>query len=256
MIKSLGEAFNKVCIEVGDITILLGRTLFSTLRFKFNIGAVGIQMVSVGIDSIGVAVVTAAFVGMVFAVQIAYEFVKFGAGNVVGGVLGIAVSRELAPTLTAVVVAARVGAAIAAELGTMNVTEQVDALYAMGSDPIKHLVVPRFLACTFMLPILTIFADLVGFLGGYLVAVYVVGINANGFLDSASALLSMNDIFGGIIKAVFFGMIVAIVGCFYGLKTKGGAKGVGESTTGAVVTSLLSIIVVNYFLSLLLFKKG
>ena len=255
MFTGVGEWMNRKFEEVGDITVLFARTFYYTLRFKFSFSDVFAQMVAVGVDSIGVASVTAAFVGMVFAVQIANEFVKFGAGSVVGGVMSIAVARELAPALTAVVLAARVGAAIAAELGTMTVTEQVDALYAMGSSPIKHLVVPRFIACTFMLPILTIFADLIGFVGGYLVAVFLVGINPTGYVDSANSLLSLSDITGGIIKAVFFGMIIAIVGCYMGLRTKGGAKGVGESTTGSVVTSLLSIFVVNYFLSLILFKR-
>ncbi len=212
-------------------------------------------MVRIGVDSLPVAVVTAAFVGMVFAVQIASEFVKFGAGNVVGGVMGIAVARELAPALTAVVIAGRVGSSFAAEIGTMSVTEQIDAIYAMGSDPIKHLVVPRFIASTFMLPILTIFADIVGFFGGYLVAVYVVGINSFGYMDSASSFLGMGDITGGIIKAIFFGMIISIIGCYMGLKTKGGAKGVGEATTNSVVYSLMAIFVANYFLSLVLFKR-
>jgi len=255
LISSLGKLTHKVFEEIGNITVLFGKTIYSTLRFRFHLGAIATQMVHVGVDSIGVAVVTAAFVGMVFAVQIAYEFVKFGAGDVVGGIMAIAVARELAPTLTAMVFAARVGAAIAAEIGTMNVTEQIDALYAMGSDPIKHLVVPRFLACTFMLPILTIFADLVGFVGGFLVAVYIVGINPYGYLSSASSFLVMNDITGGIVKAIFFGMIISVVACYMGLKTKGGAKGVGTSTTSSVVTSLLSIIVANYFLSLILFRQ-
>jgi phospholipid/cholesterol/gamma-HCH transport system permease protein len=253
------KGFSKQIVEmlegVGEITVLFGQTLYYTLRGKFNLSSVFTQMAHVGVDSLGVASVTAAFVGMVFAIQIASEFVKFGAGNVVGGVMGIAVARELAPALTAVVLAARVGAAIAAEIGTMNVTEQVDALYAMGSSPIKHLVVPRFLACTFMLPILTIFADLIGFIGGYAVAVYVVGINPVGYMDSANSFLSLSDITGGVIKAFFFGMIISIVGCFMGLRAKGGARGVGEATTNSVVMSLLSIFVINYFLSVILFKR-
>lgn len=255
MLAQLGRRINEGLEGIGDITVLFGQTLFYTLSGRFSMNSVFAQMAHVGVDSLGVAVVTAAFVGMVFAVQIASEFVKFGAGDVVGGVLGIAVGRELAPALTAVVLAARVGAAIAAEIGTMSVTEQVDALYAMAASPIKHLVVPRFLACTLMLPILTIFADLIGFFGGYLVAVYVVGINSVGFLDSASSLLSLDDITGGIIKAFFFGMIISTVGCYMGLRTKGGAKGVGESTTNSVVLSLLAIFIVNYFLSLMLFKR-
>ena len=255
MFKTFVGWLNRVFEEVGEITILIGRTIYFTLRGTFHLTDMFTQMVRMGVDSLGVAVVTSAFIGMVFAVQIASEFVRFGAGNIVGAVVSIAVARELAPALTALVIAARVGAAIAAEIGTMNVTEQIDALYAMGSDPVKKLVVPRFLAGTFMLPILTIFADFVGFLGGYIVAVYVVGINPRGFLDSASSYLSMGDVTGGIIKAVFFGMIISIVGCFMGLKASGGAKGVGESTTRSVVTSLLAIIVVNYFLSIILFKR-
>jgi len=251
--KLLSEWIKRMMEDIGDVTVLFGQTIYSILRGRFKFSNVFTQMVHIGVDSIGIAVVSAAFVGMVFAVQIAYEFVKFGAGNVVGGVMGIAVARELAPTLTAIVVAARVGAAIAAELGTMNVTEQIEALYAMGSDPIKHLVVPRFLACTFMLPVLTIFADFVGFLGGYAIAVYIVGINPVGYMDSASSFLSMTDITGGLVKAFFFGMIIAIVACFRGLQASGGARGVGMSTTSSVVTSLLSIIVVNYFLSIILF---
>lgn len=241
--------------EIGEITILSAQTLFYTFKGNFNYRDLIAQMVRVGVDSLPVAIVTAAFVGMVFAVQIASEFMKFGAGNVVGGVMGIAVARELAPALTAVVIAGRVGSSFAAEIGTMAVTEQIDAIYAMGSDPIKHLVVPRFIASTFMLPVLTIFADLIGFFGGYLVAIFVVGISSFGYMDSASSLLSMNDIVGGIIKAVFFGMIISIIGCFKGIKTKGGAKGVGESTTDSVVYSLMAIFVMNYFLSLVLFKR-
>ena len=255
MYNDIEKRFIEFLEEIGDITILSAQTLFYSLKGNFNAKELLAQRVRVGVDSLPVAVVTAAFVGMVFAVQIASEFVKFGAGNLVGGVMGIAVARELAPALTAVVIAGRVGSAFAAEIGTMAVTEQIDAIYAMGSDPIKHLVVPRFIASTFMLPILTIFADLIGFFGGYLVAVYVIGINSYGYMDSASSFLKMNDITGGIIKAVFFGMIISIIGCFKGMKTTGGAKGVGEATTNSVVYSLMAIFVTNYFLSLILFKR-
>lgn len=255
MFDDLGKRIIEALEETGEITILSAQTLLYSLKGNFNLKDLVAQMVRVGVDSLPVAVVTAAFVGMVFAVQIASEFVKFGAGNVVGGVMGIAVARELAPALTAVVIAGRVGSAFAAEIGTMAVTEQVDAIYAMGSDPIKILVVPRVIASTIMLPILTIFADLVGFFGGYLVAVYVVGINSFGYMDSASSFLTMSDITGGIIKAVFFGMIISIVGCYKGLKTTGGARGVGEATTNSVVYSLMGLFVANYFLSLVLFKR-
>ena len=255
MVDDLGKWILGVLEETGEITILAMQTVLYTLRGTFSLRDLLAQMVRVGVDSLPVAIVTAAFVGMVFAVQIASEFVKFGAGNVVGGVMGIAVARELAPALTAVVIAGRVGSAFAAEIGTMAVTEQIDAIYAMGSDPIKHLVVPRFIASTIMLPILTIFADLIGFFGGYLVSVYVIGINSFGYMDSASSFLKMSDITGGVVKAVFFGMIISLIGCFKGIKTTGGAKGVGEATTNSVVYSLMAIFVMNYFLSLILFKR-
>ena len=167
MFDNIGKWIINALEETGNITILSLQTLLYSFRGIFNYRDLLAQMARVGVDSLPVAVVTAAFVGMVFAVQIASEFVKFGAGNVVGGVMGIAVARELAPALTAVVIAGRVGSAFAAEIGTMSVTEQIDAIYAMGSDPIKQLVVPRFIASTVMLPILTIFADIVGFFGGY-----------------------------------------------------------------------------------------
>lgn len=236
--------------------MLLGRdTLTSILRGRYHIREVFQQMVRIGVESVPAALVAAAFIGMVFAIQIASEFVRFGAGKVVGGVMAIAVARELGPVLTAVVISGRVGAAIAAELGTMAVTEQIDALYAMGSNPVKYLVVPRFLALITMLPILTLFADFVGFLGGYLVSVYLVHINPIGYMDSAAGFMDFWDVSGGVIKAIFLGMIIALVGCYRGLQTKGGARGVGKSTTQAVVQSLILIFITNYFLSVFLFKR-
>lgn len=255
MFERIGGYIIGALEEVGELTFLTGKTILFIFKGKFKMKDVFMQMGRVGVDSLSVAIVTALSVGAVFAVQISSEFVKYGAGSIVGAVMGIAVARELAPAITAVVLSGRVGAAFAAEIGTMQVTEQIDAIYAMGSDPVKHLVVPRFLAFSFMLPVLTIFADLVGFFGGYLVAVYVMGINPIGYLDSASMYLKNSDIIGGIIKAVFFGMIISIISCYKGMKASGGAKGVGEATTNSVVNSLMAIFIVNYFLSLILFKR-
>ena len=240
--------------EVGHYTNLFTSTVRSTFSGKNDPNLSFDQLVRVGIDSLPVALITAVSVGMVFALQIANEFVKFGAGKVVGGVMAIAVARELAPVLTGVVVAGRVGAAIAAEIGTMKVTEQVDALFTLGSNPIRYLVVPRFIACAIMFPILTLLSDLVGFYGGYAVATFFVKINGIDYIESASSFLKMGDILGGLAKAVVFGMIVAIISSYQGLSTKNGAKGVGEATTRAVVYSLISIFVANYFLSVLFFK--
>lgn len=254
MIEKIGHATINTLEEMGYTAQLALDAIFGIISGKTNIRLVFDQMVKVGVDSLPIALTSALFVGMVFAVQVATEFVKFGASKYVGGVMGIAVARELAPALTGIVISSRVAAAIAAEIGTMKVTEQIDALNAMGSNPIRYLVIPRFLACTFMLPVLTVLSDIFCFFGGYLVSIYLVKINAFDYINSAQRLLETSDIYGGVFKSFIFGMIISIISCRKGLKTQGGAKGVGEATTSSVVTSLISLFIVNYFLSVLLFK--
>lgn len=212
------------------------------------------QMAAVGPDSLGIALLTAAFVGMVFTIQVAREFLYFGAGQAVGGVLAIALTRELAPVLTAVVIAGRVGSAFAAEIGTMRVTEQIDALYVLKTDPIDYLVIPRVIACCIMLPILTLFSLVTGMLGGMIISENLYSISQVVFLDSVSNFVQVWDVCTALIKAVVFGAIVAIIGCSWGLTTTGGAKGVGQSTTTAVVTALLAIFIANFFLSWIMFQ--
>jgi phospholipid/cholesterol/gamma-HCH transport system permease protein len=245
---------NGILESVGRITLLFVETLKNIFAGKTSSRLTFDQLVRIGVDSLPVALVTALFVGMVFAIQIANEFVKFGAGNVVGGVMAIAVARELAPALTGIVVAGRVGAAMAAEIGTMKVTEQVDALLTLGSHPVKYLVVPRTIACAVMFPFLTVLSNIVGFYGGYFVATVFVKINGGAYLDSASSLIKISDVFGGLAKAVVFGILVALISCYQGLHAKNGAKGVGEATTNAVVYSLISIFIFNYFLSVAFFR--
>jgi len=254
MIEKIGHTTLEFLEEFGRISQLFIDTVLAILSGKTKVRLVLDQMVKIGVDSLPIALTSAAFVGMVFAMQVATEFVKFGASKYIGGVMGIAVARELAPALTGVVIASRVAAAIAAEIGTMKVTEQIDALNALGTNPVRYLIVPRFLACTFMLPILTIFADIVCFYGGYLVSVYLIKINAVDYMNSAQQLMKFNDVYGGIFKSLIFGMIISIIACAKGLNTKGGAKGVGESTTSSVVTSLITLFITNYFLSVLWFK--
>ncbi len=212
------------------------------------------QMAAVGPESLMIALITAGFVGAVFTIQVAREFINFGATTAVGGVLALALTRELGPVLTAVVLAGRVGSAFAAEIGTMRVTEQIDALYMLKTDPIDYLVIPRVLACCFMLPILTMLSIIVGMAGGMVVASSLYGISESVFLDSARNLLGVWDLFSALIKAAFFGSLIAIIGCNWGLTTTGGAKGVGQSTTTAVVTALLGIFISNFFLSWLMFQ--
>ncbi|MEQ8468136.1 MlaE family lipid ABC transporter permease subunit [Coleofasciculus sp. E1-EBD-02] len=212
------------------------------------------QMAVVGPDSLTIALITATFIGAVFTIQVTREFINFGATTAIGGVLALALSRELAPVLTAVVIAGRVGSAFAAEIGTMRVTEQIDALYMLKTDPIDYLVIPRVIACCLMLPLLTILSIILGMTGGVLIAINLYNIPQSVFLDSARNFLGIWDLFTAMIKAAVFGMLIAVIGCSWGLTTSGGAKGVGQSTTTAVVTALLAIFITNFFLSWLMFQ--
>lgn len=231
-----------------------GQTVVHLLRVKIHRRNTMEQMAAVGPDSLWIALITAAFVGMVFTIQVAREFLYFGAGQAVGGVLALALTRELAPVLTAVVIAGRVGSAFAAEIGTMQVTEQIDALYVLKTDPIDYLVIPRVIACCLMLPILTLLSLIVGITGGLIISNSLYGISQTVFLDSIRNFMEVWDVLTALFKSVVFGGLVAIIGCSWGLTTTGGAKGVGQSTTTAVVTALLAIFIANFFLSWLMFQ--
>ena len=252
--ENVGLSTLEIIEEIGRITSLGLETVRDIFRGKAKAGLVLEQVVKIGVGSLPLALTTALFVGMVFAIQIAGEFIRFGAGKYVGGVMSIGIARELGPAITGIVVAARVAASITAELGTMQVKEQIDALRALGASPVRYLVIPRFIAALIVLPALTVFSDIVGLIGGYLVAVYLGTINPVEYMETAKNLLTMWDIYGGLIKTAIFGMLIAIIACYRGLVTKGGAKGVGEATTASVVTSLITLFIVNYFLSVLFFK--
>ncbi|MEH2286470.1 MlaE family lipid ABC transporter permease subunit [Nostoc sp.] len=231
-----------------------GQVLVHLLKGKIHRRNTLEQMAAVGPDSLFIALFTAIFVGAVFTIQVAREFINFGAGNVIGGVLSVALTRELSPVLTAVVLAGRVGSAFAAEIGTMRVSEQIDAMLMLRTDPIDYLVIPRVLACCLMLPILTLLSLVTGMFGGFIIATNIYNLSDTVFLDSARNFLGIWDIFSAMIKAWCFGILIAVVGCSWGLTTTGGAKGVGQSTTTAVVTALLIIFVSNFFLSWLMFQ--
>jgi phospholipid/cholesterol/gamma-HCH transport system permease protein len=231
-----------------------GQVLFHLLQGKIHRRNTLEQLAIVGPDSFFIALLTAIFVGAVFTIQVAREFINFGAGNLVGGVLAVALTRELTPVLTAVVLAGRVGSAFAAEIGTMKVTEQIDALLMLKTDPINYLVIPRVLACFIMLPILTLLSLVTGMSGGLLIATNIYNLSDTVFLDSARNFLDIWDIGSAMIKACCFGVLIAIIGCSWGLTTTGGAKGVGQSTTTAVVTALLVIFISNFFLSWVMFQ--
>lgn len=212
------------------------------------------QMAAVGPESLLIALITAGFVGMVFTIQVTREFISFGAGTAVGGVLALTLARELGPVLTAVVLAGRVGSAFAAEIGTMRVTEQIDALQILKTDPIDYLVIPRVVACALMLPMLSVLSFITGMSGGLMIASSLYNISASVFLDSAQNFLGVWDLVSSLIKSFVFGVLIAVIGSSWGLTTTGGAKGVGQSTTTAVVTSLLAIFISNFFLSWLMFQ--
>jgi phospholipid/cholesterol/gamma-HCH transport system permease protein len=214
------------------------------------------QMMAVGFDSLPVTVLTSLFTGMVLALQTGYSFRKvFNEPIYVGTVVGLSLTKELGPVLTAVVVAGRVGAAIAAELGTMKVTEQLDALYTLGTNPIRYLAVPRFIACLICIPILTLIADFVGIVGGLLVAMYRLDIPRATYVNEIRAM-SWEEGVHGISKSFVFAAIIAIISCYKGFTCSGGAEGVGKATTSAVVISMVLIMVCDYFLSALLVAFG
>jgi phospholipid/cholesterol/gamma-HCH transport system permease protein len=235
-------------------TLLGGQVIVHLLKGRIHRRNTIDQMAVVGPGSLLIALLTAATVGMVFTIQVSREFINLGAGTAVGGVLALALARELAPVLTAVIVTGRVGSAFAAEIGTMQVTEQIDALQMLKTDPIDYLVIPRVVACCLMLPILTLLSFVTGMAGGVLIASSMYGISQQVFLDSAKNFLTTWDLISSMLKGIVFGALIAVIGASWGLTTTGGAKGVGQSTTTAVVTALLAIFISNFFLSWLMFQ--
>ena len=207
------------------------------------------QFYEVGTRSIPVVMLTGAFIGMVLAVEMFAQFAQFGQEDKLGGVIGISVVKHLGPVLAAVMLAGRVGGAFAAEIGTMAVTEQVEALRVMGAAPISHLVVPRVIACVIMIPILTIFSDILGVAGSWMIGVGMFDIPNNDYWSHSARIISKWDLSMGLFKSVFFGLAIGLISCHKGFRCERGAQGVGEATTSAFVTSFVTIIVLNFFLA-------
>jgi phospholipid/cholesterol/gamma-HCH transport system permease protein len=243
----------KFLAESGRVMIFSAKIFRWIFRPPLDIRNLLKQIEEVGIKSIPVVLITGAFTGMVLALQSYTGFKRFNAEAFVGTVVALSMTRELGPVLSGLMVSGRVGSAMAAELGTMQVTEQIDALYTLATNPIKYLIVPRFLASVIIMPILTLFADVVGILGGYLVSVNLLGSNPTIYLRRTFDYLDLEDIYTGLLKSVVFGMIIAIIGCYQGFHTQGGAEGVGKATTKAVVMSSLLILIANYFITALFF---
>jgi phospholipid/cholesterol/gamma-HCH transport system permease protein len=238
---------------VGDQVLLLGSTAGYLARGRLGLGRAFQQMAVAGTDSLPIVCITMLFVGMAWGWNTAGYMVRFGAVGYFGGSTAVAIARELGPALCGVVVAARVGSAFAAELGTMTVTEQVDALRALAVDPVYYLVVPRVVACVIMLPLLTVVADAAGILGAYAISTGV-GISSGEYTSSMQQWLTPTNLYGGVAKGFFFGLIIALVGCRQGLRAGGGAAGVGRATISAVVLSIVLIYGANLLLTMLFFR--
>ncbi|AKT38061.1 MlaE family ABC transporter permease [Chondromyces crocatus] len=249
MTSRVWETFTHFLEHLGQLGDMTWGAIRATFRRPLEISSTIYQMESLGTRSLGIASVTALFVGMVMAVQFAFGLQKFGGMEYTGRVIGLSFSRELAPTLTAIVVGGRIGAGIAAEVGSMAVTEQIDAIRALGADPLKKLVLPRLLACLVIMPVLGAFALVLGFMGAMFVCSTEFGIPAGFFLATALESVTFGDFFSGILKTPFFGAIIALVGCHFGLITRGGTEGVGLATTRAVVATSIAILISDLFLT-------
>lgn len=242
-----------VLTYVGEIAVLLGQSLRYIVRGRVNMRDLMQQMSFMGVNSVAIALLTCFSSGAVLALYFAQFLVQYGQQWLVGAVVALALSREIAPVLVGVVVAARAGSAIAAEIGTMKVTEQVDALRALAVDPVEYLVPPRLISGLIMLPIVCALADAAGLFGGYLVSVYMEGVPAGSFPLSIRQFIDLSDFTRGLVKTVFFGLIIVLVGCHQGLRTRGGATEVGRATTNAVVLSIVFIYIADFFLAKALF---
>jgi phospholipid/cholesterol/gamma-HCH transport system permease protein len=253
VLDEVGRGTTNAFAYAGGAAELLADALRFSVGLRIRVRETVDQAYLLGVQSVSIVILTSLFTGMVFSLESAVQAVQYGVGNLVGGAVAFTTARELGPMLSAVVVAGRTGAAIAAELGSMVVTEQIEALQSLGLSPTRMLVVPRLLALVVMLPLLTILADIVSIIGGMWVAGIYAHISQESFITSARQAVPFADVLRGLFKSAVFGVIIAIIGSYQGLQTRGGAAGVGKATTGAVVTSIILIFIFNFALSYILF---
>lgn len=251
----VGRATLSLCEGVGELILFALQAVASGLRGPFYMRQIGRQMLDIGYYSLPVVGLTAIFTGMVLALQSYTGFSRFEAASAIPTIVVLSVTRELGPVLAGLMVAGRVGAAMAAELGTMRVTEQIDALTTLSTDPLRYLVFPRLLAGLLMLPLLVIVADLIGVLGGFLVSVYKLGFGPIEYINRTVEFLQAQDVVSGLVKAAVFGFIIALMGCYQGYHSRGGAQGVGAATTKAVVSASILILTANYIVTELFFSR-
>jgi phospholipid/cholesterol/gamma-HCH transport system permease protein len=253
MLEDVGRGTTGLLEYAGGLAGLSAESTSFIARMRIRANETFAQAYFLGVQSTPIVLLTSLFTGMVISLESAVQAVQFGVGDLVGGGVAFVSSRELGPLLSGVVVAGRAGAAIAAELGSMVVTEQVEALEALGLSPVQMLVVPRLIALAIMMPVLTIFADIISVVGGMWLANTVAHISNETFIQSARQTVGLEDVLKGLFKSFVFGIIIALVGSYQGLGTRGGAAGVGKATTGAVVVSIILIFAANFTLSFLLF---
>ena len=251
-IGRLGDRVLDVVDQFGQFAILAGLTLRAAVQPRFPWRELLRQFEMIGARSSTIVLITALFTGMVLALQTGIALARFGAKPYVGAVVGLSLARELGPVLTALMVGGRVGAGITAEIGAMQVTEQVDAIRSMGADPVQKLVLPRVLAATLALPLLTVLADVLGAFGGLVLAWTQFGIDPSFYVQTISNTVRVEDLFSGILKTFVFGWLIAMVGCFTALGTTGGTVGVGRATTRAVVIASIGVLVTDFFLTQLM----
>ncbi len=245
----IGKRIGAFSYYVGGIVSLISKTFSAFFKHKIDLSELVQQIFYVGNKSISIVALVAIFTGMVFALQFAVGLGRFGLKMYIGQVIGVSIMRELGPVLTSLMVAARVGSGIAAELGSMVVTEQVVAIEAMGANPVAKLVVPRVVACVIATPLLSVMACILGILGGMVITVSEAGVSFRFYMDQVWRSIQLEDIASGVGKTFFFGFFVAIIACYQGLNTRGGTAGVGQSTTKAVVYSSILIFIADFFLT-------
>ena len=256
VLRTIGRAFLSALATIGHLTLFTATALLHCVKPPYYWRLLGRQMVDIGYYSLPVVGLTAIFTGMVLALQSSTGFTRGGAGEfAIPNIVVISITRELGPVLAGLMVAGRIGAAIAAEIGTMRVTEQIDALTTLSTNPMNYLLAPRLIAGLLMLPLLVLAGDSIGVFGGYLVSTYKLGFNPAAYIRNTVDFVETLDVVSGLVKASIFGFIVTLMGCYHGYHSRGGAQGVGAATTNAVVSACILILIFDYVLTELFFTK-
>ena len=255
ILQPLGRTFLAFLAATGRITLFTAISVSHCVRPPIYPRLIGRQMIEIGYYSLPVVGLTAIFTGMVLALQSYTGFARFSAESAIPNVVIVSITRELGPVLAGLMVAGRIGAAMAAEIGTMRVTEQIDALDTLATNPFKYLVAPRLIAGLTMLPLLVLVADIIGVFGGYVVSIFKLGFNPHTYIRNTIDFMEAQDVISGLVKAGVFGFLVTLMGCYHGYRSRGGAQGVGTATTNAVVSASILILCFNYFITELFFAR-